>query len=174
MIALSPYDYLVDSTTINNLDDNTNYVPGARVGVSCQQGIASRANSIDIATSSDYLGPILDKRLAVQIAKGDINPKTMLPFDSEAPFVQHSYMGMESRADTQGVKRLKGLTAKRDLFSEFNTQIDCNNQTSSSSSSSSSSSLVIHTKLPATSTACKTPPKTTWINGRNANDNVTG
>ena len=171
MMPLSPYDYLIDSNAISNLNDNTNYVPGARIGVLCQQGIASRIVSSDNDTNSDYLGPILEKRVAILIAKGTLNPKTMIPFDSKiTPHVQTSHMdiSVESRTDIQGIKRLKGLTAKRDLFAEF-TGTNNNRQASSSSASSIASSLVIQTNLPLILTACKTPPTTTWLNNVNGN-----
>lgn len=168
MMPLNPYDYLLDSNNINNLHDGMSNMPGARVGVKCQQGRATRMSRDDF--NSDFLGPILDKRIAQQIAKGELNPKTLVPFHNPIhnPFGSDSGIDqLESRADKHGIKRLKVQTAKRDLFFEFDAAYNDHQNTNDSKHSSSSSSSLLQTKQ--SSSSCKTPPKTTWRDNSNKN-----
>lgn len=179
MMALNPYEFLIDNNAIGNLNDNVNYVPGARVGVSFQQGIATRmANNDGGVSNRDFLGPILDNHTAIEIAKGNLNPKTLMPFDN--PFL-HPVLNTTSndhREDKHGIKRLKAQAVKRDLFSEFDVNDYPNQylkQPPMSSSSSSSSTFEILPTQPISSSlqpSCKTSPKTTWLHSEKTQSNV--
>ena len=174
MMALNPYEYLLDSNAIGNLNDNMNYIPGARVGVSCQQGIATRMAK-DGISNSDFLGPILDNHTATQIAKGNLNPKTLIPFDN--PFL-HPVLNTsnDQREDKHGIKRLKAQAVKRDLFSEFDGneyRNQCLNQPPMPLSSSSTFNILpMQPNSSELQASCKTPLKTTWLHAEKTQSNV--
>jgi len=176
MMALNPYEFLLDNNAIGNLNDNMNYIPGARVGVSCQQGIATRMAKDDGVSNRDFLGPILDNHTAIQIAKGNLNPKTLMPFDN--PFL-HPVLNTTSndhREDKHGIKRLKAQAVKRDLFSEFDVNDYPNKYLKQPPMPlSSTSTFEILPMQPISSTlqsSCKTPPKTTWLHSEKIQSNV--
>jgi len=176
MMALNPYEFLLDNNAVGNLNDNMNYIPGARVGVSCQQGIATRMANDDGVSNRDFLGPILDNHTAIQIAKGNLNPKTLMPFDN--PFLHPvlNTASIDHREDKHGIKRLKAQAVKRDLFSEFDVNEYPNQclkqQPMSLSSSSSFDMLPMQPISSALQPTCKTPPKTTWLHSEKTQSNV--